>query len=83
MREPSIQRQGSDRILVQLPGIDDPHRIKALIGKTAKMTFHLLDEQANLAEALAGRAPPGSMVLPLLDRHARRASSDGSSCRSG
>ena len=70
VREPSIQRQGVDRILVQLPGIDDPRRIKALIGKTAKMTFHLLDEQANLSESLAGRAPPGSMVLPMLDRHA-------------
>ncbi len=64
VREPSIQRQGGDRILVQLPGVDDPQRIKALIGKTAKMTFHLLDEQANLCEALAGRPPPGSMVLP-------------------
>lgn len=39
VREPSIQRQGSDRVLVQLPGVDDPERIKALIGKTAKMTF--------------------------------------------
>ena len=70
VREPSIQRQGGDRILVQLPGVDDPQRIKALIGKTAKMTFHLLDEQANLSESLAGRPPPGSLVLPLLDRHA-------------
>src|SRR5512144_2908014 len=70
VREPSIQRQGGDRILVQLPGDDDPQRIKALIGKTAKMTLHLLDEQANLSESLAGRPPPGSLVLPLLDRRA-------------
>jgi preprotein translocase subunit SecD len=70
VREPSIQRQGSDRILVQLPGVDDPQRIKALIGKTAKMTFHLLDERADISEALAGRPPPGSIVLPLLDRRA-------------
>jgi preprotein translocase subunit SecD len=70
VREPSIQRQGGDRVLVQLPGVDDPQRIKALIGKTAKMTFHLLDDRANISEALAGRPPPGSMVLPLLDRHA-------------
>jgi preprotein translocase subunit SecD len=72
VREPVIQRQGSDRILVQLPGIDDPQRIKALIGKTAKMTFHLTDDSANLADALGGRAPPGSEVLPLLDRKASK-----------
>lgn len=41
-REPIIQRQGEDRILVQLPGLKDPSRIKALIGKTAKLTFHLV-----------------------------------------
>ncbi|MFO1113455.1 MAG: protein translocase subunit SecD [Rhodospirillales bacterium] len=70
VREPSIQRQGTDRILVQLPGVDDPQRIKSLIGKTAKMTFHLVDEEANLSEALAGRPPAGSVVMPLLDRRA-------------
>ena len=70
VREPTIQRQGADRVLVQLPGLDDPQRIKALIGKTAKMTFHLVDEEASPADALAGRAPPGSEVMPLLDRRA-------------
>jgi preprotein translocase subunit SecD len=69
-REPSIQRQGTDRILVQLPGVDDPQRIKALIGKTAKMTFHLLDDTADVSESLSGRPPAGSMVLPLIDRRA-------------
>ncbi|MSO54974.1 MAG: protein translocase subunit SecD [Rhodospirillales bacterium] len=64
VREPTIQRQGDDRILVQLPGIDDPERIKGLLGKTAKMTFHLLDQQSALAEAQAGRVPPGSLYLP-------------------
>ena len=38
-KEPLIQRQGKDRILVQLPGVDDPERIKRLLGKTAKLTF--------------------------------------------
>ncbi len=71
VREPTIQRQGADRVLVQLPGLDDPQRIKALIGKTAKMTFHLVDEEANLGDALAGRLPPGSDVLPLRDRRAQ------------
>ena len=57
-KEPIIQRQGADRIVVQLPGIDDPERIKALLGKTAKMTFHLVDAD--------GATPgPGSRRLPL------------------
>ncbi len=45
-REPVIQRQGDDRILVQLPGLDDPSRIKDLLGTTAKLTFHLVVERA-------------------------------------
>jgi preprotein translocase subunit SecD len=64
VREPTIQRQGADRVLVQLPGVDDPERIKALIGKTAKMTFHLVDAEA---DTLRERAPPGTELLPLLD----------------
>ncbi len=67
VREPIIQRQGADRILVQLPGIDDPDRVKRLIGKTAKMTFHLVDDTGNVSEAMAGRVPPGSMLLPSAD----------------
>ncbi len=62
--EPNIQRQGADRIVVQLPGIDDPERIKSLLGQTARLTFHLLDTATPLNEALAGRVPPGSEVLP-------------------
>src|ERR687886_2813346 len=42
-KEPTIQRQGEDRILVQLPGIDNPEHVKSLIGKTAKLTFQLVD----------------------------------------
>ena len=42
VREPTIQRQGDDRILLQVPGVEDPERLKRLIGKTAKMTFHLV-----------------------------------------
>lgn len=71
VREPSIQREGNDRLLVQLPGVDDPQRMKALIGKTAKMTFHLVDDSVNLADALSGRAPPGTQVLPFLDKRAQ------------
>ena len=42
-KEPTIQRQGDSRILIQVPGLDDPKRLKELLGTTAKMTFHLID----------------------------------------
>ena len=58
--DPQIARQGDDRIAVQLPGIEDPARVKALLGKTAKMTFRLLDDSANTA----GAPPPGVEFLP-------------------
>ena len=67
-REPSIQRQGEDRIVVQLPGVKDPDRIKSLLGKTAKLTFHLLDDSTTPEEATKGRVPPGSMVLPSAEK---------------
>ena len=60
-REPSIQRQGEQRILVQLPGVRDPERIKSLLGKTAKLTFRFVDETA---AADGSRVPAGSEVLP-------------------
>jgi preprotein translocase subunit SecD len=63
-REPSITRQGSDRIVVQAPGESDPDKLKNIIGQTAKLTFQMVDENADLAQAQAGRAPPGSEVLP-------------------
>jgi protein-export membrane protein SecD/preprotein translocase SecF subunit len=58
--EALIARQGQNRILVQLPGVEDPARIKDLLGRTARMTFHLLDEAANLQ---APTPPPGTMFL--------------------
>ncbi len=63
-REPTIQRQGSERILVQLPGLDDPDRIKSLLGKTAKLNFRLVDGNTSVADARAGRLPAGSELLP-------------------
>ncbi len=75
VREPTIQRQGEDRILVQLPGLDDPDRIKSLLGKTAKMTFHLLDDRNTVADAQAGRVPPGSRLMPGAEEQTRRGSS--------
>ena len=64
-REPTIQRQGTDQILVQLPGLQDPERIKALLGKTAKMTFRLVDQTVTPDDAAEGRLPPTSEILPL------------------
>jgi SecD/SecF fusion protein len=58
--EALIARQGQNRILVQLPGVEDPGRIKDLLGRTARMTFHLLDETANVT---APTPPPGVMFL--------------------
>lgn len=66
-REPSIQRQGDNRILVQLPGVDDPQRIKDLLGQTAKLTFRLVDETAS-ADVRSGRAPAGTEILPVVNR---------------
>jgi len=64
-REPSIQRQGDERILVQLPGVRDPERIKKLLGQTAKLTFRFVDENAIPG---VGRVPPGSEELPSDER---------------
>ncbi|KAA5611766.1 protein translocase subunit SecD [Rhodovastum atsumiense] len=60
--DPLISRQGENRIIVQLPGVEDPNRIKELLGKTARMTFRLTDENANLGAAVP---PPGVDFLPL------------------
>jgi preprotein translocase subunit SecD len=67
-REPSIQRQGTDRIVVQLPGVKEPDRIKALLGKTAKMTFHMVDDTTTAEEAAKGHLPPGSELLPSAEK---------------
>src|SRR5882672_5421148 len=61
--EPTITRQGSDQILIQLPGVQDPARAKALIGKTALLEFKLLDERTPVEQALAGNLPETSEVL--------------------
>jgi preprotein translocase subunit SecD len=61
--EPSIQRQGIDRILVQVPGLQDPSRLKELLGKTAKMTFRLVDTNVSPDQALQGRVPPDDELL--------------------
>ncbi|MCO6052023.1 protein translocase subunit SecD [Mesorhizobium sp. RP14(2022)] len=58
--EPSIQRQGQDRILVEVPGLGDPARLKNLVGQTAQLTFHLVQSQVATAQAQTSR-PPNSL----------------------
>ncbi len=62
-REPTIERQGEDRILVQVPGLSDPQRLIEMLGKTAKMTFQLVDETANVEQAKKGIIPIGDELL--------------------
>ncbi len=63
VREPTLQRQGARRIIIQLPGVKDPSRAKALIGKTALLEFKMVDVQANPAEAEKSGAPEGLQLL--------------------
>ena len=65
--EPTIQRQGEDRILVQVPGLSDPARLKALLGQTAKLFFRMVDQSISAEQALATRVPPGSEILYSVD----------------
>ena len=61
--EPVIQRQGTDRILVQVPGLQDPTRLKDLLGKTAKMEFRMVDTSVSPDQAQQGNLPPDSELL--------------------
>src|SRR6476646_8072101 len=61
--EPLIQRQGLDRILVQVPGLQDPTRLKELLGKTAKLTFRLVDQNNSVEQALQGNVPSDDDLL--------------------
>jgi len=66
--EPVIQQQGIDRILVQVPGLDDPQRLKKLLGQTAKLNFRLVDTSTTAQQAMATRTiPAGAEVLYMSD----------------
>ena len=65
--EPSIQRQGENRIIIEVPGLDDPERLKDLLGKTAKLSFRLVDQTMTAQQALATRVPQGAEVLYLTE----------------
>jgi preprotein translocase subunit SecD len=61
--EPEITLQGTDQILVQLPGVRDPQRAINLIGQTALLEFKLVDDEGNIEEALKGNVPAGDIIL--------------------
>ena len=63
--EPIIQRQGLDRVLVQVPGLEDPQRLKDILGQTAKLTFQMVDTTTSPQEVVAsgGRAPAGTTLM--------------------
>jgi preprotein translocase subunit SecD len=63
-KEPTILRQGATRIVVQVPGLQDPQALKALLGQTAKLEFKMVDDTALPSDLARGVAPVGSQVLP-------------------
>jgi len=63
-REPDIRRLGDTRIDIQVPGLKDPAALKALLGKTAKLEFKLVDSTASPTDVAQGIAPPGSEIVP-------------------
>jgi preprotein translocase subunit SecD len=63
-KEPTVQREGDDRILVQVPGVDNPEHVKDILKQTAKMTFQLVDVNASPEDARNGKLPPGDVLLP-------------------
>ncbi len=63
-REPTIIRQGDTRIVVQVPGLQDPEQLKRLLGQTAKLEFKLVDQTALPSDVEQGIAPPGSQIFP-------------------
>ncbi len=66
-KEVTVIRQGDARILVQVPGLQDPAGLKALLGQTAKLDFKLVDETATPEQLATGRAPVGSQILPFAE----------------
>src|SRR6478609_302019 len=66
-KEITVVTEGDNRILVEVPGVENPEQLKKLIGQTARLEFKLVDMEANPADVQQGRAPPGSQVLPMAD----------------
>ena len=66
-KEITVITQGGNRILVQVPGVEDPVALQRLIGQTARLEFKLVDQSADPAQVQQGRAPAGSQVLQMAD----------------
>ena len=66
-KEITVINQGTDRILVEVPGVEDPEALKSLIGQTARLEFKLVDLTADPNQVAQGRAPAGSQVLPMVE----------------
>jgi len=66
-KEVSIQPQGADRIVVQVPGDDDPEALKEIINRTGQLSFHRHDPSADVQDALAGLLPPGRILVPFTE----------------
>src|SRR5437763_16021301 len=66
-KEITVVTEGGNRILVEVPGVQDPEQLKKLIGQTARLEFKLVDLSANPQDVQQGRAPPGSQVLPMME----------------
>jgi preprotein translocase subunit SecD len=64
-KEITVVTEGGNRILVEVPGVENPDQLKQLIGQTARLEFKLVDLSASQEDVQAGRAPPGSQVLPM------------------
>ncbi|WP_421723502.1 protein translocase subunit SecD [Bauldia sp.] len=79
--EPSIQRQGEDRILVEAPGLGDPERLKAIVGQTAALTFHMVREAIS-SDAVTS-PPAGTIILPSVDEPGLSYILDASALMSG
>jgi preprotein translocase subunit SecD len=60
--EPLVQRQGAERIVVQLPGVQDTARAKEILGATATLEFRMVDEAGDLQSAIDGRVPPNAQL---------------------
>jgi preprotein translocase subunit SecD len=65
--EPVIQQQGEDRIVVQLPGVQDTAKAKSILGRTATLEIMLVDEEHDVTAAFAGQVPPGSKLYKMRD----------------
>jgi preprotein translocase subunit SecD len=66
-KEITVVTEGADRVLVEVPGVEDPEELKRLIGQTARLEFKLVDVEANQADVQQGHAPPGDQILPMFD----------------